>query len=112
MAHPRGMVEAATISPDGRSLLTFECEANSPAPFDAWIWDLETRTLKAGPLRHTLGVPSGWVGGGVTALVAWSPDGRRVATAAGPNRFLDPVRCTAPGLGRPDRHARDTVAHL
>jgi WD40 repeat protein len=93
MIHRRGEIAAARISPDGRSLLTMGWDRFSSAPFDAWMWDLETRTVKAGPLRHPNEEESGWIGG-VTALVAWSPDGRRLATAAGSDQYRDPVPCT------------------
>src|SRR5262249_47132375 len=77
----------ARFSPDGRRLLTFATDVGS-SHSDAWIWDLATRKITVGPLRHQFRSP---VTAHCTHLVAWSPDGRQVATAANTNDLGGPV---------------------
>ena len=66
---------------------------------DAWVWDLETREVKAGPLVHQFAQPRNNT---PTPVVAWSRDGRRLATAVGPDIYtvMRPPRSRS---GTPER---------
>jgi dipeptidyl aminopeptidase/acylaminoacyl peptidase len=55
---------------------------------DAWIWDLSTRRRTAGPLSHRFKEGQGST---PSAQVAWSPDGRLLATEAGSSVWGSPV---------------------
>lgn len=73
---PGGDVDQATISPDGKRVLTVSADG------EAQVWDAGTGQAVAGPLRHT----SPRVGQTPTLSAAvFSPDGRRVATVTGSN---------------------------
>ncbi len=72
---PSGSVGLVELSRDGRRLMM----TTSSSTTDAWVWDLATRRVKAGPLRQHYKEPAE----GRTDLTAWSPEGQLVATAAG-----------------------------
>jgi WD40 repeat protein/serine/threonine protein kinase/Tfp pilus assembly protein PilF len=76
---PAGVLRSAQISPDGRACAVLG--SVSDHQWAVWIWDVETRRVKVGPLALDYGGPS--TGDPVTWLLAWSRDGRRVAAAGG-----------------------------
>jgi WD40 repeat protein/serine/threonine protein kinase/tetratricopeptide (TPR) repeat protein len=77
MLHPADWLADVQVSPDGRSLATLTGRGSHRV--DAWVWDLATRRVKLGPLMiHRVAESLGHVTG---ARIAWSPDGRRLATS-------------------------------
>jgi WD40 repeat protein len=78
------VVRALAFSPDGKQLVSASGNRVNPRekglaesePGEAIVWDLATRKARFACKRHGLG----------TYAVAWSPDGKRIATA-GPARL-------------------------
>jgi WD40 repeat protein/serine/threonine protein kinase len=70
-------VRAGEFSPDGRSFAAIGDAGEFVA--NGWVWDMETRQRRAGPLPHRSERGQGSI---LRAGLAWSPDGRAVATAA------------------------------
>jgi WD40 repeat protein len=89
MVHPADGVADAMVSPDGRSLATLVPRGSRRV--DAWVWDLATRRVKAGPLIHQLAES---LGNSARTVIAWSRDGSRLATAVG-SAAWDPPPMTA-----------------
>jgi WD40 repeat protein/serine/threonine protein kinase len=87
LVHSSSWVADGVFSPDGRSFATMACEPGTRR-IDASIWDLATRAMRVGPLSHPLEEPATTT---AIVLIAWSPDGRRLATAAGASHYLFPV---------------------
>jgi WD40 repeat protein len=84
---PSPWLSDGEISPDGRSFAALGMIDDHRS--DAWVWDLETRRVTAGPLIHRFKESGG--SNSPTRVVAWSPDSRTLATAAGSNVHSYPV---------------------
>ena len=99
---PTSFVAVCRFSPDGRFLLTMSGEIGADQ-IDTWIWDMASRKVVAGPLRHQFAAP---VSGTPLMIAVWSPDGRRIATAAHARQVRRDHRVPGPGLGGADRARR------
>lgn len=75
LSSPATWLRAGAFSPDGRSFAAMG--PTGGGRIDAWIWDLETRKVRVALLAHRLKQV------GDRPILAWSPDGHRIATAAG-----------------------------
>jgi WD40 repeat protein/tetratricopeptide (TPR) repeat protein len=84
LASTSTQLSAGEFSPDGRLFAALGDHGEHRS--DAWIWDFEARRVKAGPLVHQFEEE----GAGGTLTLAWSPDGRRLATAAGSSVWVSP----------------------
>jgi WD40 repeat protein/tetratricopeptide (TPR) repeat protein len=78
MLYPTDRMSDVQVSPDGRLLATLGHRGRRQV--DAWVWDLATRQVKLGPLSIHRSAES--LGDVSQARIAWSRDGRRLATAA------------------------------
>src|SRR5262249_6701416 len=56
LTHSAGFPKRSEFSPDGRALLTITLDTGL-REVTAWIWDLATREVVVGPLRHQLRLP-------------------------------------------------------